>query len=99
MEIKKQKTVGNSRGTARRAPAKANTICRHDYKNAIQIGNVDYVCPLCKELLDPFEWFIMNSFEFVEVRNGKIEKKLNVFTFGNMPSKSMREKNIRSYLS
>ncbi|MFH0771675.1 MAG: hypothetical protein V1933_03550 [Candidatus Omnitrophota bacterium] len=42
-------------------------ICRHDYKNAIQIGNVDYVCPLCKELLDPFEWFFMNSFEFVEV--------------------------------
>jgi len=43
------------------------TICRHDYKNAIQIGNVDYVCPLCKELLDPLEWFFMNSFEFVEV--------------------------------
>ncbi len=42
-------------------------ICLHDYKNAIQIGNVDYVCPLCKELLDPFEWFFMNSFEFVDV--------------------------------
>ncbi|MFH1504727.1 MAG: hypothetical protein ABIH08_05015 [Candidatus Omnitrophota bacterium] len=42
-------------------------ICRHDYKNATQIGNVDYVCPLCKELLDPLEWFFINSFEFVEV--------------------------------
>jgi hypothetical protein len=52
---------------------KDKVICRHDYKNAIQIGNVDYVCPLCKELLDPFEWFFMNSFEFVEV-NGNIEK-------------------------
>jgi len=41
-------------------------ICKHDYKNAVQIGNVDYVCPLCKELLDPFEWFLMNSFEFVD---------------------------------
>lgn len=43
--------------------------CRHDYKNAIQVGNVDYVCPLCKELLDPLEWFFMNSFEFVEVNS------------------------------
>jgi len=42
-------------------------ICRHDYKNAIQVGNVDYACPLCKELLDPLEWFFMNSFEFEEV--------------------------------
>lgn len=41
--------------------------CRHDYKNAIQVGSVDYVCPLCKELLDPLEWFFMNSFEFTEV--------------------------------
>lgn len=38
----------------------------HDYKNAIKIGNVDYVCPLCIELLDPMEWFLMNSFEFVD---------------------------------
>lgn len=38
--------------------------CMHDYKNAIQVGNVDYVCPLCKKLLDPLEWFFMNSFEF-----------------------------------
>jgi len=41
--------------------------CRHDYKNAIQIGNVDYMCPLCKELLDPMEWFFMNSFNFVDI--------------------------------
>ena len=47
---------------------KKDRICRHDYKNAIQVGNVDYACPLCKELLDPLEWFFMNSFEFVEVR-------------------------------
>ncbi len=41
--------------------------CDHDYKNAIRIGEVDYVCPLCKELLDPLEWFLMNSFAFVDV--------------------------------
>lgn len=41
--------------------------CRHDYKNAIQVGNVDYMCPLCKKLLDPMEWFFMNSFTFVDV--------------------------------
>ena len=41
--------------------------CRHDYKNAIQIGSVDYVCPLCKQALDPLEWFLMNSFEFDDV--------------------------------
>jgi hypothetical protein len=46
---------------------KNKIICRHDYKNAIKIGNVDYVCPLCKNLLDPFEWFFMNNFEFVDV--------------------------------
>ncbi|MBI4235230.1 hypothetical protein HY604_02935 [Candidatus Peregrinibacteria bacterium] len=41
-------------------------ICRHDYKNAIQVGNVDYQCPLCEKLLDPCEWFLMNSFEFID---------------------------------
>lgn len=41
-------------------------ICRHDYKNAIQVGKVDYQCPLCKKLLDPGEWFLMNSFEFID---------------------------------
>lgn len=46
------------------------TTCRHDYKQAIQVSRVDYVCPLCKELLDPLEWFFMNSFKFVEVNGG-----------------------------
>jgi hypothetical protein len=41
-------------------------VCRHDYKNAIQIGKVDYQCPLCEKMLDPFEWFFMNSFEFID---------------------------------
>jgi len=41
-------------------------FCDHDYKNAIQIGNVDYVCPKCKNLLDPFEWFFNNSFNFID---------------------------------
>ena len=41
--------------------------CMHDYKNAVQVGNVDHVCPLCKNLLDPMEWFFMNSFKFVDV--------------------------------
>ena len=52
--------------------------CRHDYKHAIQAGGVNYVCPLCKELLDPLEWFFMNSFEFVEVNvlEEKDRKKL-----------------------
>lgn len=42
-------------------------VCRHDYKNAVKVGNIDYMCPLCNKLLDPMEWFFMNSFEFVEV--------------------------------
>lgn len=46
---------------------KVQMTCRHDYKNAIPIGKIDYVCPLCKESLDPLEWFLMNSFEFVDV--------------------------------
>jgi len=41
--------------------------CRHDYKNAIPVGKVDHLCPLCGKLLDPFEWFFMNSFEFVDL--------------------------------
>lgn len=48
--------------------------CMHDYKNAIQVGNVDYMCPLCKKLLDPMEWFLMNSFKFVDVKAEEIEK-------------------------
>ncbi len=71
MGIKKQEPVFSGRKVCNFT--KENITCRHDYKNAIQVGNVDYACPLCKELLDPFEWFLMNSFEFVDVR-GKIEK-------------------------
>lgn len=54
------------------AKNKKNT-CRHDYKDAIQVGKVDYQCPLCKKLLDPCEWFLMNSFEFIDATpvNGK----------------------------
>ena len=52
-------------------------FCRHDYKNAIKIGNIDYQCPLCGKLLDPKEWFFMNSFEFIEVftKNKKVAKR------------------------
>ncbi|QQG40991.1 MAG: hypothetical protein HYV37_01565 [Candidatus Levyibacteriota bacterium] len=56
---------------------KQKTGCRHDYKNAIQVGNVDYQCRLCGGLLDPGEWFLMNSFEFIDVdvkRETKIKK-------------------------
>jgi len=42
-------------------------VCRHDYKNAIKIGNIDYQCQMCGRLLDPLEWFLMNNFEFVDV--------------------------------
>lgn len=50
--------------------------CLHDYKNAIPVGNVDHICPLCKELLDPMEWFFMNQFKFtnVGVHRRKIER-------------------------
>jgi hypothetical protein len=65
MGMKKQKTV--LRGRKACNVIKVNKRCLHDYKNAIKIGNVDYVCPLCKELLDPMKWFFMNSFEFVDV--------------------------------
>ncbi|EKE20985.1 MAG: hypothetical protein ACD_7C00397G0003 [uncultured bacterium] len=55
---------------------KTEKFCRHDYKNAIQIGNVDHVCPLCKDLLDPLEWFFMNNFEFVDATSRKSNKKI-----------------------
>lgn len=42
-------------------------ICRHDYKNAIKVGNINYQCSLCGNLLDPNEWFFMNSFDFIDV--------------------------------
>ena len=50
--------------------------CLHNYKNAIPVGNVDHICPLCKELLDPMEWFFMNQFEFMDVgsHRRKIER-------------------------
>lgn len=50
--------------------------CLHEYKNAILVGNVDHICPLCKELLDPIEWFFMNQFKFtnVGVHKRKIER-------------------------
>jgi len=54
--------------------------CRHDYKNAVKVGNIDYQCPLCGKLLDPMEWFFMNSFEFVDVdiqKEAKIKKSKN----------------------
>jgi len=37
---------------------KKNTQCEHDCKNAIQIGSRKYMCPLCKELINPLEWFL-----------------------------------------
>ena len=52
--------------------------CWHDYKHAIQIGNVDFVCPLCKRLLDPMEWFFMNSFKFIDVTPKKVKEKLGI---------------------
>lgn len=42
-------------------------VCKHDYKNATKVGNVDYQCPLCGAILDPLEWFFMNSFDFIDV--------------------------------
>ena len=47
--------------------SKKKKKCLHDHKNAIQVGNVDYMCPLCKELIDPGEWFFMNNFNFIDV--------------------------------
>ena len=51
--------------------------CKHDYKNAIQVGKIDYICPLCGKLLDPSEWFFMNSFKFVDVEGEIVKKKIN----------------------
>ena len=72
MEKPKMKKAQNTVSRNNKVP------CRHDYKHAIQAGGVNYVCPLCKELLDPLEWFFMNSFEFVEVNvlEEKDRKKL-----------------------
>jgi len=49
--------------------------CRHDYKNAIQVGKIDHLCPLCGKLLDPFEWFFMNSFNFIDVKGTIVDSK------------------------
>jgi hypothetical protein len=46
---------------------KNKKICLHDHKNAIKIGNINYKFPLRGKLLDPKEWFFMNSFEFSNV--------------------------------
>jgi hypothetical protein len=59
-------------------------VCRHDYKNSIQVGNVDYMCPLCRKLLNPLEWFLMNSFEFIDVDVVKKNKNFNVTKFSNI---------------
>lgn len=56
--------------------AENKKVCKHDYKNAVKIGKIDYVCPLCKKLLDLLEWFFMNSFEFVDVEGEIVSKKL-----------------------
>lgn len=53
--------------------------CPHDHKNAIQVGSIDYMCPLCKNLIDPCEWFIMNSFNFVdEMPKSKKTSKIKI---------------------
>lgn len=50
--------------------------CLHDHKNAVQVGSVDHMCPLCKELIDPGEWFFINNFNFVDVTPEKVKKQL-----------------------
>lgn len=55
------------RKTIHKKESKIKITCRHDYKNAIKVGNIDYQCPSCGKLVDPNTWFIMNSFEFIEV--------------------------------
>lgn len=47
---------------------KKKTVCKHDYKNAIKIGNIDHQCPLCEELLDPNEWFFIMYMESLGVK-------------------------------
>jgi len=59
-------------------------ICRHDYTNAVLIGRIDRMCPLCKELIDPNEWFLITWMEslgahFVEMTPPqKSQKPLDV---------------------
>ena len=67
----------------------------HDYENAIQVGNVDYMCPLCKELLDPMEWFFMTSFKFVDVTVEK-ETGKKVSTKKNFLPPAKKVKRLKS---
>ena len=52
-------------------------FCDHDYKNAIKIGAMDYVCPLCKDIVNPFEWFMVNEYDcvFVDLNPKKEDRK------------------------
>ncbi len=49
---------------------KKKEVCSHDYKNAIklEIGNNDFICPLCDEVLDRTEWFFMTHMESLGVK-------------------------------
>ena len=71
--------------------------CLHDYKNAIQVGNVDYVCPLCKELLDPMEWFFMNQFEFMDV--GKRRRKIERMDLPDKGQIRIKQRDLKTILS
>lgn len=42
--------------------------CRHDYKNAIEVGKIDHICPLCNKLLNPNEWFLITYFESLGIK-------------------------------
>lgn len=50
--------------------------CDHDYKNAIQVGPVDYFCQKCKELIDPLEWFLGANFETIDCTPKVGDKKV-----------------------
>jgi hypothetical protein len=63
--------------------SKNKKACKHDYKNAIRVSAIDYVCPICGKLLDPLEWFLMNNFEFVDVEAGIVKKPKKVANKGN----------------
>jgi hypothetical protein len=68
MKKEKRITICEGKKIQKRACRKGKKpACRHDYKNAIKVGNIDYQCPLCGKLLDPLEWFFMNSFKFIDV--------------------------------
>ena len=57
--------------TNKRQKNKLNVVgptCYHDNINAIKLGSKDYVCPKCKELLDPTEWFFYTYFNSLGVK-------------------------------